>query len=142
MTSLERRALLGDTEAQRECTEKGILLPCPFCGSKATYSVKSTSTFGDLRGWGFGIECTKCKVCSPKMDYRLSVSFTNDGNIHVCNDERKDALGLWNTRLTPPVGWCEKCTAYVDHKCTNVGYYTPENGYCNDFEPKEDEENG
>lgn len=26
MTDLERRAMLGDAEAQRECTEKGIAL--------------------------------------------------------------------------------------------------------------------
>ena len=32
MTELERRALLGDQEAQKECTEQGIVLPCPFCG--------------------------------------------------------------------------------------------------------------
>ena len=36
MTVLERRALLGDAKAQRECTEKGIVLPCPFCGGPAT----------------------------------------------------------------------------------------------------------
>lgn len=35
VTELERRALSGDTEAQRECTEKGILLPCSFCGGNA-----------------------------------------------------------------------------------------------------------
>ena len=33
MTDLERRALLGDRQAQEECTEKGIMLPCPFCGA-------------------------------------------------------------------------------------------------------------
>ena len=30
---LIRRALLGDQEAQKECTEKGIVLSCPFCGA-------------------------------------------------------------------------------------------------------------
>lgn len=30
MTELERRALLGDREAQEECARKGILLQCPF----------------------------------------------------------------------------------------------------------------
>ena len=34
MDSLVRKALLGDREAQRECTEKGIVLPCPFCGKE------------------------------------------------------------------------------------------------------------
>lgn len=35
MTDLERRALLGDRQAQEECTRKGIVLPCPFCGGEA-----------------------------------------------------------------------------------------------------------
>lgn len=35
MTDLERRALLGDAEAQRECTEKGIVLACWRCGGDA-----------------------------------------------------------------------------------------------------------
>ena len=30
---LIRRALLGDQQAQKECTEKEIVLPCPHCGS-------------------------------------------------------------------------------------------------------------
>ena len=29
---LIRRALMGDKQAQEECTEKGIALPCPLCG--------------------------------------------------------------------------------------------------------------
>ena len=33
MDDLERRALMGDTEAQRECTEKEIVLGCPKCGA-------------------------------------------------------------------------------------------------------------
>lgn len=37
MTELERKALLGDKGAQRECTEEGIVLPCPFCGEKPTF---------------------------------------------------------------------------------------------------------
>ena len=36
MTDLERRALLGDKEAQKECTEKGIVLTCPVCGGYST----------------------------------------------------------------------------------------------------------
>ena len=33
---LIRRAIMGDKKAQKECTAKGIMLPCPFCGGKAT----------------------------------------------------------------------------------------------------------
>ena len=32
MDNLIRKALLGDKQAQEECTEKGIALPCPCCG--------------------------------------------------------------------------------------------------------------
>lgn len=35
MTELERRAMLGDKQAQEECTEKGIALPCQLCGFPA-----------------------------------------------------------------------------------------------------------
>ena len=45
MTELERRALLGDAEAQRECTEKGIVLPCPFAGTNL--SPKITVCFAE-----------------------------------------------------------------------------------------------
>lgn len=31
---LIRRALMGEKQAQEECTEKGIVLPCPFCGNE------------------------------------------------------------------------------------------------------------
>lgn len=35
MKELERRAMLGDKQAQKECTEKGIALPCQLCGFPA-----------------------------------------------------------------------------------------------------------
>ena len=31
---LIRRALMGEKQAQEECTAKGIVLPCPFCGKE------------------------------------------------------------------------------------------------------------
>ena len=49
MTDIERRALLGDAEAQRECTEKGIVLRCWRCGGDA--EVKCEDCKGqDFRG--------------------------------------------------------------------------------------------
>lgn len=41
MTELERKALLGDQAAQRECTEKGIVLPCPVCGKSVHWDFES-----------------------------------------------------------------------------------------------------
>ena len=40
-----------------------------------------------------------------------------------------------------PIGRCVECAAYVDNKCVNTGYYKPETGFCDDFEPKGGEEN-
>ena len=34
MTDLIRRALMGDKQAQNECTAQYIALPCPFCGKE------------------------------------------------------------------------------------------------------------
>ena len=47
---LIRRALLGSREAQQECTEKGIVLPCPFCGS-------DSKVFADIDL--FGVRCVE-----------------------------------------------------------------------------------
>lgn len=142
MSDLERRALLGDRKAQEECTRQGILLPCPLCGARAAYWTRSSSMRDNIRGWEFGIECVKCSTKLPKSNYRISVDFTQDGGIRVCSDERESALRNWNTRPAPPVGRCGECAAYIDSKCANTGYYKSETGFCDDFAPKEGQENG
>ena len=143
MTELERRALLGDRQAQEECTRQGIVLPCPFCGGKAYYSKYTSSGSGDLRGWRFGIECTKCRTHLPKSTYYVSVDFSKDGDVRVCNDERKDALQAWNTRHAQSIGWCKDCKN-IDRDleesvlCSiHDDEVMPNYGYCHYFEPKE-----
>lgn len=66
-----KRALLGDKEAAKRLTDAGVLLPCPFCGSKNI----RTSNWGMWRCW--------CSDCLGKSDDFLS--------------ERK-AIKHWNTR--------------------------------------------
>lgn len=123
MTDLERRALLGDREAQKECTEKGIVLPCPFCGSEAKII--------NLIGAHF----VYCEECSASK--RLS------------NSERR-AVESWNTRTAPPVGRCGTCRWFADNnrgewygcKMFNAILAVPEdapkaNDFCSDYEPKE-----
>nr|DAI22068.1 MAG TPA: restriction alleviation protein [Caudoviricetes sp.] len=66
-----RRALLGDKKAQEELTEKGKLLPCPFCGNEKNI----ISNWGLWRVW--------CPICSGKADDALT---------------RKDAIKAWNNR--------------------------------------------
>lgn len=125
MTDLERRALLGDAEAQRECTEKGIVLPCPLCGSIYT-QVRHMGWSEPAQAFeaGYRGECTVCHTVSE------------------AHRTEQEALAGWNTRHAPSIGRCGECAAYVDNKCMNTGYYKSETCFCDDFEPKGGEENG
>lgn len=124
MTDLERRALLGDQQAQEECTRRGIVLPCPFCGNEHI----RISNWGMWRCW--------CPECFGKSEDSL---------------RERDAVKHWNTRPAPPVGrcgecewwdkntnecWCAADVAKAYHKYTEPDYF------CGDFAPKEGEANG
>ena len=118
MTELERRALLGDKQAQDECTEKGILLPCPFCGSK-----KSSSRYAC---GAYFVECLNCHGTS-------SVTSTKES---VFRD--------WNTRPAPPIGRCLNCKQLSAEKneceewtfCKMWRRDVDLMDYCSYFEPK------
>ena len=121
MTELERRALMGDREAQEECTRRGIVLTCPRCGKTGA---KTQYVTGD-----FWYECPHCHSAS---------------GFHSSSDV---ALSDWNTRSAPPVGRCGECEHWADWGACG----RPENGwdapkmnaddFCSRFEPKGDEEN-
>ena len=108
MTNLERRALLGDAEAQRECMEKEILLPCPFCGNTNI----RTSNWGMWRCW-----CPKCRAKSDD-----------------CLRER-DAIRKWNVRPAPPIGRCVEC-AERNTGDGDFCFYGSEDDFCSGFIPK------
>lgn len=114
---LIRRALMGSREAQQECTEKGIVLPCPFCGSENIV----ISNWGLWRVW--------CQACLGKSDDQLS---------------QADAIRKWNTRPAPPVGRCKDCLWYlpISKRCKySIGGLwgeVNELSFCSCFEPKED----
>ena len=113
---LIRRALMGSREAQQECTEKRIVLPCPFCGNKNI----RISNWGMWRCW--------CPECLGKSDDSL---------------RERDAIKHWNTRPAPPVGRCRDCFQYHSEG-PGVGYCSlddqgrEETNFCSEFEPKED----
>ena len=116
---LIRRALLGDKQAQEECTAKGIVLPCPFCGSENIV----ISNWGLWRVW--------CQECLGKSDDQLS---------------QADAIKKWNTRPAPSIGRCGECKYFhsciSETGCTNpLGMYQTELteiDYCSYFKPKEE----
>lgn len=128
LKELDRRALLGDRKAQDECTENGIVLPCPFCGGKAV-------AFFDYDCELFGVRCRNQAYSGydMKADYNTSPKF---------------AVAGWNTRYAPPVGRCMECrhsTVDLDYGKTwcNLSLGCREvkpDGFCNEFKPKEDKE--
>ena len=117
---LIRRALLGDHEAQQECTDKGIAIPCPFCqGDKTARRY--------VCGEGF-VECLTCHATS---------SMRSNPDVSL-----KD----WNTRPAPTVGRCKDCRWYEYGKAWYPYCNHPDGlansvkttDFCCYFEPKED----
>lgn len=122
MDSLVRKALLGDKKSQEECTEKGIVLPCPFCGNENNI----ISNWGMFRVW--------CPHCKAKSEDTLTT---------------RDALKSWNTRPAPPIGRCEECEFYTVLRHCKVHSQEPDqygsgtyvemlpDDFCSYFEPRE-----
>jgi len=125
MTDLERHALLGDREAQEECTEKGIVLPCPFCGRRPNI-----------------MEYPRCGGLTPLY-----------GVLRICGMERynrkEQALESWNTRAAPPIGRCGTCRwagENIEHPsdphifCDQFERILLRDDFCSLYEPKEADE--
>ena len=120
---LIRRALLGSREAQQECTEKGIVLPCPFCGS-------DSKVFADIDL--FGVRCVNSACIGHDM--RAEYYY------------RDRAIEDWNTRPAPPIGRCgerkwyecgKEWYPYCNHP-DGLANSVRATDFCCYFEPKED----
>ena len=141
MNDLERRALLGDKQAQRECTEKGIVLPCPWCGkSDIALTDMADAVCRDDKDEDFG-------MFSQYPVYCCDMSKGGCGNYMCsCSTNKFYALLGWNTRPAPPIGRCKDCKYYPYARVETGGFvYCPqsemqiedENAFCSSFEPKE-----
>lgn len=122
MTDLERHAILGDQQAQEECTRRGIVLPCPFCGGVAMIEYDTVSPFE------YNVFCGDCGVM-------LGIS-----------EDKQVAISEWNTRPAPPIGRCGECGAYTSEgpgagHCSD-GTGKTDDGYCDSFYPKGGEDDG
>ena len=130
---LIRRALLGDQDAQKQCTEKGIVLPCWRCGGE--------SEIQELHTGGKPIYAVTCKK-------------TYCGAYGCAHSTQQKAIEYWNTRPAPPIGKCGECK-YFNHFFNAVGHcmihsqekdsfgdgYRVEmlkTDFCSYFEPKEE----
>lgn len=76
------------------------LKPCPFCGHDAEFLINATSASGTERGWLFGICCKYCGATTPKRNYIIKAKFCADGQIHIVDDNRKEAIEVWNRRVS------------------------------------------
>ena len=129
MTDFERRALLGDRQAQEECTMRRIVLPCPWCKCNERdmldMNVYHEQYFYSCEACG----CNGPVVCDDNCDY-----------------PEHDALAAWNTRPAPPIGRCWECGAYTSEgpgagHCSD-GTGKTDDGYCDSFYPKGGEDDG
>lgn len=142
MTDLERRALLGDRQAQEECTRQGIVLPCPFCGGPVT--VKSQKVQYGLSGTI--ISCKKCLVQLYSPDERAVPTHNMVRNTPI---EKHKEIGIsrWNTRQATLIGRCVECKhrsksspMACKHPVTGLFDVLTPDDFCSYFEPKDGEE--
>lgn len=123
MDELIRRALLGSREAQKECTEKGIVLPCWRCGGE--------SEIQELHTGGKPIYAVTCKK-------------TYCGAYGCACSTQQKAIEYWNTRPAPPIGRCRDCLWYlpISKRCKyslgGLWGEVNELSFCSCFKPKED----
>ena len=120
---LIRRALLGSREAQKQCTEAGIVLPCWRCGGE--------SEIQELHTGGKPIYAVTCKkTCCGAYGC-------------ACSTQQK-AIEYWNTRPAPPIGRCRDCLWYlpISKRCKyslgGLWGEVNELSFCSCFKPKED----
>ena len=69
------------SEKDSNGAEQAVLLPCPFCGGKATVCI-GFAAFIDVE-----IHCDDCSMAGPNFDEQESV-----------DENRAEAVAAWNTR--------------------------------------------
>ena len=126
MDGLIRRALLGDQQAQRKCTDEEIILPCPLCGSKA-------SVQKDISGKErYHVVCSNVKNACNLVS-----------GLPIWRGSAEEAIVEWNTRPASPIGRCKDCSWYLPIskrcRCGFSGLWGEVNelSFCSEFKPRE-----
>lgn len=122
---LIRLALLGDPEAQKRCTKKEIVLPCPFCGGKAMMQQDITGRES------YHVACSNVKDMCNLI-----------AGLPMWSESEEDALKVWNTRPAPPIGKCGECKFYTAMSHCQIHSLGPDqydpDDFCSYFEPREE----
>ncbi len=133
MGNLVRKALMGNKQAQEECTAKGIALPCPFCGGKATMQQDITGRES------YHVACSNVKDMCNLI-----------AGLPMWSESEEDALKSWNARPAPPIGRCGECEFYTVLGHCKLHSQEPDqygsgayvemlpDDFCSYFEPKEE----
>ena len=118
MDDLERRALLGDQQAQEECTRQGIIIPCWRCRGSA--EVQRMNSEG-------------------KPIYAVVCKRSYCGAYGGTCPTPQEAIAYWNRRPAPPIGRCKDCESYWANaeQCGHSSETVTENDFCSKFKPKE-----
>lgn len=135
MTDLERRALMGDKQAQEECTAKGIVLPCPCCGGQA----KMKKGFPNRQMAHCRQAVVQCKKCGVRTGIYMQLP------MGYRQDVDKMALKTWNSRASIAFDNCYTCRYCVGDgyiHCTNKKRMSDIKDYgvrmcCSRHEPEE-----
>lgn len=138
MNDIVRRALLGDKNAAKECTDKGIAIPCPWCGKSVAVLTNMAEAVCENE------KDPNYKMFSEYPIYCCDMSKGGCGN-YMCNCGYSEywALWSWNTRPAPPIGRCTDCknVFWSDFNKAFICEFTDceisEDSYCECFEPKE-----
>lgn len=130
---LIRHALMGDKQAQDECTEKGIVLPCPCCKNESELLTEEGAFNGETPRQLYYIRCKSCFLRSGLYTSKIA------------------ALNKWNTRPAPPIGRCGECKHCVGVgknqalRCTLNSFgvefgldFITSKSFCSYFEPREE----
>lgn len=105
ISNIERLALLGNLNAQRECTKKRIMLPCPLCRRRVRYYFSpkhEEGTKGDI-------------LVIPDKSYVRCVC-----GYSVSGYGADAAIEIHNKRPRPPVGSCYDCSHYFQCECLKI----------------------
>lgn len=130
MSDLERRALLGDKQAQEECTQQGIVLKRPLCGRAVTTRIRPEKGAVTL-----SIICVECRI---ERSVRVEMI---DAEFRKIENEINKLVNDWNTRPALPIGRCGECEHFDNEGkypvCRRTGLKIRSGDYfCSDFEPK------
>ena len=124
-TELERKALLGDKEAQIECSVKLMILPCPKCFG----AVSAEQVVYGQGEWRVKFRCQECGLeVTEEQDY----AFFEGKPIPT----GENPLEKWNTRGLAPIGLCMDCIHLqpaLTGRCSLTGKHMGRDEFCSRF---------